>query len=181
MIEGFVRVAAVSPGIRVADCAWNAERIEDAARAAADRGARIVVLPELSLTGYTCGDLFLQDTLLDSALAALARLVENSAGREEIVVVGLPLAHGGKLYNVAAVYSDGELHAFVPKSYLPNYGEFYEQRHFTPAPNGLAYHSFRAVSSDANEDDGDEEGPERESAAGVAVLSIYDVDDDFMD
>jgi NAD+ synthase (glutamine-hydrolysing) len=170
MVEGFIRVAAVTPGARVADCAYNAARIEEAARAAASKGARLVVLPELSITGYTCGDLFLQDTLLESAKAALARLVAGSEGREEVVVVGLPLAHRGKLYNVAAVYSDGELLAFVPKTHLPNYGEFYEQRHFTPAPIGLEYANFSAALP------GVEDAKE---AGGAIVIPIYDADDDF--
>jgi NAD+ synthase (glutamine-hydrolysing) len=172
MVDGFIRVAAVTPGIRVADCAYNAARIEEAVRAAASKGARLVVLPELSITGYTCGDLFLQDTLLESAKAALARLVAGSAGREEIVVVGMPLAFGGKLYNVAAVYSDGELHAFVPKTHPPNYGEFYELRHFAPAFAGLEYVSFSVAL------------PEEEGAGGTGVavvIPIYDTDDDFYD
>jgi NAD+ synthase (glutamine-hydrolysing) len=175
MVEGFVRVAAVTPGIRVADCAYNAARIEEAARAAASRGARLVVLPELSITGYTCGDLFLQDTLLESAKAALARLVAGSVGREEVVVVGLPLAHKGKLYNVAAVYADGELLAFVPKTHLPNYGEFYEQRHFAPAPGDLDYVSFLAAPPD--EEDAEEAGAGETGRA--IVIPIYDPDDDF--
>jgi NAD+ synthase (glutamine-hydrolysing) len=174
MIEGFIRVAAVTPGVRVADCAYNAARIEEAARAAASKGARLVVLPELSITGYTCGDLFLQDTLLESAKAALARLVAGSEGHEEVVVVGLPLAQRGKLYNVAAVYADGELLAFVPKTYLPNYGEFYEQRHFAPAPGGLDYVSFAAVAPE-------EDGEDVEGRGGGIVIPIYDTDDDFYD
>ncbi|MDR3225752.1 MAG: NAD(+) synthase [Clostridiales Family XIII bacterium] len=183
MIEGFVRVAAVSPEIRVADCGYNAERIEEAVRAAAGKGARIVTLPELSITGYTCGDLFLQDTLLDSAKAALARLVARSEGREEVVIVGLPLLCKGKLYNVAAVYSDGELLAFIPKSHLPNYGEFYERRHFAPAFSGIEYYDFTAASSaGAAEDDEDDEAEGGGTRLkGIGVLSIYDSDDDFDD
>jgi NAD+ synthase (glutamine-hydrolysing) len=182
MIEGFVRVAAVTPEIRVADCSYNAKRIEEAVRAAADKGARIVVLPELSITGYTCGDLFLQDTLLESARSALAGLVRGSGGREEVVVVGLPFVHKGKLYNTAAVYSDGELLAFIPKTHLPNYGEFYEQRHFTPAFSGLEYVDFLVASvDDAPEEDsgrgrGGFGGPD-----GVAVIPINYVDDNFFD
>jgi NAD+ synthase (glutamine-hydrolysing) len=182
MIEGFVRVAAVTPEIRVADCSYNAKRIEEAVRAAADKGARIVVLPELSITGYTCGDLFLQDTLLESAKVALSRLVEGSEGREEVVVVGLPFTHKGKLYNTAAVYSDGELLAFVPKTNLPNYGEFYEQRHFTPAFSGLEYADFSVTPTDgASEDDSDEERTGYGGKEGVAVIPLNYVDDDFFD
>ncbi|MDR2162882.1 MAG: NAD(+) synthase [Clostridiales Family XIII bacterium] len=170
MIKGFVRVAAVTPGIKVADCAYNAARIEEAVHAAASKGARIVALPELAITGYTCGDLFLQDTLLESAKAALSGLVKGSAGHEEVVVVGMPLAHGGKLYNVAAVYSDGELLAFVPKTHLPNYGEFYEQRHFSSAPIGLDYVSFSVAPEEYGPDDG---------MSDSVVIPIYDTDDDF--
>ncbi|MDR1028703.1 MAG: NAD(+) synthase [Clostridiales Family XIII bacterium] len=133
MVEGFVRVAAVTPEIKVGDCGYNASRIERAAREAAASGARIVCFPELSVTGYTCGDLFLQDTLIAGAKNALLRLVKESEGRGEIVVVGLPFSWSGKLYNVAAVYSDGILHALIPKTHIPNYGEFYELRHFAPA------------------------------------------------
>jgi NAD+ synthase (glutamine-hydrolysing) len=175
MIEGFVRVAAVTPEIRVADCEYNVRRIEEAVRAAADKGARIVALPELSITGYTCGDLFHQDTLLGAARSALARLVARSAGREEVVVVGLPLAFKGKLYNVAAVYSDGELLGIVPKSYLPNYGEFYELRHFSPAPEGMDYCSFSA----APHADSDGDGGKPNGSGGV--LSIIGMPEEFMD
>jgi NAD+ synthase (glutamine-hydrolysing) len=133
MFDGFIRVAAISPEVRVADCAHNADSIEAQARAAADKGAVLICAPELSITGYTCGELFLQDTLLVNARKALGRLVAGSKGRKEIVAVGLPYALGGKLYNVAAVYGDGELYGLVPKMHLPTYGEFYELRHFTPA------------------------------------------------
>ncbi|MDR0518865.1 MAG: NAD(+) synthase [Clostridiales Family XIII bacterium] len=185
MIEGFVRVAAASPEIRVADCACNAARIEEAARAAAGKGARIIVFPELSITGYTCGDLFLQDALLDDAKSALAWLVARSEGREEVVVVGLPLSVGGKLYNVAAVYSDGELHAFVPKTHLPNYSEFYEMRHFSPAPAGMTYCDFDASPRLDGYDIGDEEegggvGALRIRESG-GVLSIIGITDSFAD
>ncbi|MDR3072210.1 MAG: NAD(+) synthase [Clostridiales Family XIII bacterium] len=137
MFDGFIRVAAISPEVRVADCAFNAARIEESAREASDRGAVLICAPELSLTGYTCGDLFLQDALIENARKALATLVKNSKGRKEIVVVGLPFVFGGKLYNVAAVYGNGDLFGLVPKSNIPNYGEFYEIRHFTAAEDTL--------------------------------------------
>ncbi|MDR0356905.1 MAG: NAD(+) synthase [Clostridiales Family XIII bacterium] len=140
MIEGFARVAAVTPEVKVGDCFYNAARIEAAAREVAALGARVICFPELSITGYTCGDLFLQDTLLNRAKDALLRLVRGSEGRDEIVIAGLPFRYGEKLYNAAAVYGDGILHGLVPKSFIPNYGEFYELRHFTPAenmPNGF--------------------------------------------
>ncbi|MDR2486844.1 MAG: NAD(+) synthase [Clostridiales Family XIII bacterium] len=157
--EGFFRVAAVTPTVHLADCGRNAQRIEEAARAAAGRGARLIVFPELSLTGYTCGDLFLQDTLLEAAKDSLMRLVSASAGRSEVVIVGLPLVCGGKLYNCAAAYADGVLLGIVPKSCVPNYGEFYEQRHFTPADDSVGTIYMPASSVDDEDlDEDDDEG-----------------------
>ena len=134
-LDGFVRVAAVAPSVRVADCRHNAAGILDVMEKANEGGVKVLCLPELCLTGYTCGDLFLQETLLSSALEALAGLIEKSAGLPLITMAGLPLAHEGKLFNVAAVFCGGKLLGIVPKSYIPNYGEFYEMRHFSPAPN----------------------------------------------
>jgi NAD+ synthase (glutamine-hydrolysing) len=153
MLDGFVRVAAVTPEVRVADCAFNADRIDEAARAAADKGAKIIVFPELSITGYTCGDLFLQDSLLDAAKRSLIRLVSASSGIDAVIIVGLPLVSGGKLFNAAAVYSDGELLGIVPKTHIPNYGEFYELRHFTPANTKTGYVSITLPDSGDDEDD----------------------------
>ncbi|MDR0817661.1 MAG: NAD(+) synthase, partial [Clostridiales Family XIII bacterium] len=165
MLDGFIRVAAVTPEIRVADCAFNVARIHEAARAAADKGAKIIVFPELSVTGYTCGDLFLQDTLLDAAKRSLAYLVSSSEGLDAVVIVGLPLIFGGKLYNTAAVYSDGELLGIVPKTHIPNYGEFYELRHFTPATTETGYISIILPESvDEDEDDEDTDGNEYSDA-----------------
>ncbi|MDR1217692.1 MAG: NAD(+) synthase [Oscillospiraceae bacterium] len=134
MYDGYVAVAAATPGIRVADCEYNADRVEELMDRADGAGASVLCLPELCLTGYTCGELFLQEELRRGALAALRRLVARSADCGALIIAGLPLAHGGKLYNVAAVFSRGALHGFVPKTHLPNYGEFYEMRHFCPAP-----------------------------------------------
>jgi NAD+ synthase (glutamine-hydrolysing) len=156
MLDGFVRVAAVTPEVRVADCSFNAARIGEAARAAADKGAKIIVFPELSVTGYTCGDLFLQDTLLDAAKRSLLSLVSSSEGIDAVIIVGLPLAYGGKLYNVAAVYSNGELLGFVPKTHIPNYGEFYELRHFTPAGSENGYVSVSIPEPDDDDEDKDD-------------------------
>lgn len=130
MQDGFVKIAAATPDLRVADCAYNASEIIEQAKQAAAKGARLIVFPELCLTGYTCGDLFLQQTLLDGALAALETVCRETAKLEAVVVVGLPLRVRGKLYNCAAVLCGGEVLAFVPKQNLPNYSEFYEQRHF---------------------------------------------------
>ncbi len=134
MKDGFVKVAAATPAIRVADCAYNAAQIETLMRSAADQGVSLLALPELCITGYTCGDLFLQSALLDGARAALRRLIDVSARLPLAVAVGLPLARGNRLYNCAAVFCRGELLGVVPKTHLPNYGEFYERRHFSPAP-----------------------------------------------
>ncbi|WP_031472530.1 NAD(+) synthase [Agathobaculum desmolans] len=130
MRDGFIKVAAATPGLRVADCAYNAAEVVRLAREAAEKGARLIVFPELCLTGYTCGDLFLQQTLLDGALTALEIVCRETAALEAVVLAGLPLRVRGKLYNCAAVLCRGEVLAFVPKRNLPNYSEFYEQRHF---------------------------------------------------
>ncbi|MDR1590205.1 MAG: NAD(+) synthase [Oscillospiraceae bacterium] len=142
MYDGFVRVAAATPEIRAADCVYNAERIAELMDAAAAEGASLLCLPELCLTGYTCGELFLQEMLQKGARDALRRLVEHSAKYEMAVVAGLPLRREGKLYNVAAVFGRGSLYGFVPKTQLPSYGEFYERRHFDPAPAGISTTSF---------------------------------------
>ena len=130
MQDGFVKIAAATPDLRVADCAYNASEIIEQAKQAAAKGARLIVFPELCLTGYTCGDLFLQQTLLDGALDALETVCRETAKLQAVVLVGLPLRVRSKLYNCAAVLCGGEVLAFVPKQHLPNYSEFYEQRHF---------------------------------------------------
>ena len=130
MRQGFVKAAAVTPKIKVADTKYNAELILDMMKESTRQGAKIVVFPELCLTGYTCQDLFLQERLLQGAKDALMELVKESASLDAIFFVGLPFEILGKLYNVAAVFSHGEVLGLVPKSYLPNYNEFYEARHF---------------------------------------------------
>ena len=130
MRDGFVKVAAVTPKIRVADTKYNADVIVEGIREAAAAGAKVIVLPELVITGYTCSDLFLQEYLLEQAKRALGTIAEETAEVDAILFVGLPLAYNGKLYNVAAVLCRGEVLGFVPKTYLPNYNEFYEARHF---------------------------------------------------
>lgn len=130
MRQGFVKAAAVTPKIKVADTKYNAELILDMMKESTRQGAKIVVFPELCLTGYTCQDLFLQECLLQGAKDALMKLVKESASLDAIFFVGLPFEILGKLYNVAAVFSHGEVLGIVPKSYLPNYNEFYEARHF---------------------------------------------------
>ena len=134
MQYGFLRCAAVSPTLRVADCAYNAQAVIEAMQQAEGNGVRLLCLPELCLTGYTCSDLFLQQTLYEGAEKALVQILEASRGLNMVVLVGLPVQVGGKLYNCAAVLCDGQLLGVVPKTHLPNYAEFYEKRHFVPGP-----------------------------------------------
>ncbi|MGN0822826.1 MAG: nitrilase-related carbon-nitrogen hydrolase, partial [Candidatus Gallimonas sp.] len=139
MEYGFIKARAVSPELRVADPFFNCEAIAKETERAARDGVQLLVFPELSLSGYTCGDLFLQDALLCGCLKALSSLVERSAGIRTLCFVGLPFVYGGRLYNCAAAYSDGKLLALVPKRNLPNYNEFYEKRHFTEGMRGVVY------------------------------------------
>lgn len=132
MRDGFVKVAAVTPKIRVADTKYNAKVICDGIKEAAEQGAKVIVFPELCITGYTCEDLFLQETLLEGAKEALGEIVEFTSGVDAVVFVGLPIQYNGKLYNTAAVIKGDRLLGFVPKSYIPTYNEFYEGRHFAP-------------------------------------------------
>ena len=132
MKDGFLKAAALSPSLRVADCNYNASQIVSQLQDAAARGVRLAVFPEFCLTGYTCGDLFLQRTLQQGALDALQTVLDASRELDVVVLVGLPLLVRGKLYNCAAVLCGGRLLGLVPKTYLPNYGEFYEKRQFTP-------------------------------------------------
>lgn len=132
MKNGFFPIACATPPLRVADCTYNAEQIISLTREAAKNGSKLVVFPELCITGYTCGDLFLQQILLDGALQALRTILKKTSDLSCICVVGLPIRHAGALYNCAAVCYQGSVLGIVPKQHLPNYGEFYEQRHFTP-------------------------------------------------
>lgn len=132
MRDGFIKVAAGTPKIRVADCRFNAEQVFTLMREAARQGVRVLALPELCLTGYTCADLFLQDTLLRGAEEGLATVLEATKNLDMVTALGLPVRHQGKLYNCAAVIHRGEILAVVPKTHLPNYGEFYERRWFEP-------------------------------------------------
>ena len=131
MKDGFICVAAGTPKIRVADCRYNAEQIFTMIREADKQGVKILALPELCLTGYTCGDLFLHDTLLEGAMEGLRTILKATKHLEILAVFGMPLRCAGKLYNCAVAIQKGEILAVVPKTYLPNYGEFYEQRWFT--------------------------------------------------
>lgn len=133
MRDGFIKIAAATPDLHAADCAYNTSEIVKLAKEAAAKGAKLITFPELCLTGYTCGDLFLQETLLEGAMQALETVCRETAELAAVIVVGLPLRVRGKLYNVAAVVNAGDVLAFVPKTHLPNYSEFYEQRHFVSA------------------------------------------------
>ncbi|MCM1148719.1 MAG: NAD(+) synthase [Butyricicoccus sp.] len=130
MKDGFICVAAGTPKIKVADCRFNAGQIIDMMRDADRQGVKILALPELCMTGYTCGDLFLQDSLLDAAEEGLRTVLEATAELEILTALGMPVRAGGKLYNCAVAVQKGEILSVVPKTYLPNYGEFYEARWF---------------------------------------------------
>lgn len=134
MKYGFLCAAAASPGLRVADVAYNTQEIIKSMREYAARNAQLLCLPEFCLTGYTCSDLFLQETLICGAEQGLAEILAASCGLNLVTVVGLPVRRNGKLYNCAAVVCDGKLLGLVPKTHLPNYSEFYEKRHFLPGP-----------------------------------------------
>ena len=133
MKNGFIKVAAGSPRIAVADVEANAAQIRALIRRADAAAANLLVLPELCLTGYTCGDLFYSELLLEAARDALCSIADFTRGKAPLVVLGVPLMANGKLYNCAAVLHDGQILGVVPKSYLPNGSEFYEKRQFTSA------------------------------------------------
>jgi NAD+ synthase (glutamine-hydrolysing) len=130
MHDGYLRVATATPAIRVADTSYNGEQILSLIRQADAEKASLVVFPELCLTGYTCGDLFLDHTLQQAAINALKRIIRQTAGLNCICIVGLPFAVDDALYNVAAVVHDGQLLGLVPKTNIPNYQEFTELRYF---------------------------------------------------
>jgi len=134
MRDGFITVACGTPKLRLADCDYNAEQTFTLMRKAEKASAKVLVLPELGLTGYTCGDLFYQDALLRGAEQALATVLEATRNLEVVTAVGLPLRVNNKLYNCAAIIQKGTVLGVVPKTHLPNYSEFYEKRQFAAAP-----------------------------------------------
>ena len=143
MEQGFIKVAAVTPKIRVADPVYNAGIICAGLEEAYAKGAKIIVFPELCITGYTCGDLFQQQLLLEEASAQLLKIAEATRDKDALVMAGLPMERSGKLYNVAAVLWNGRVLGLVPKANIPSYAEFYEGRHFAdgnrePVPFKLA-------------------------------------------
>ena len=134
MKQGFVKVAAVTPDIRVADVEFNKEQICRKMDEAAASGAKIIVFPELCVTGYTCSDLFTQDVLLDHAREVLTEIAAHTRDMDALVFVGAPLAVDGELYNVAVAMNHGKILGLTTKTFLPNYGEFYEMRQFREGP-----------------------------------------------
>lgn len=132
MKHGFIKVAAITPRIKVADPVYNGRQICERMEEAVEKGAKIIVFPELCLTGYTCGDLFLQELLLKTAKEQLRVIADASEGNDALVFVGLPVEKDYKLYNVAAAIHDGKVLGMIPKRFIPAYAEFYETRHFTP-------------------------------------------------
>ena len=142
MKDGFLRVASATPHIKVADCTGNSQKIIAMAKEANENGASIVVFPELCITGYTCSDLFLQRALLNAAEENLKYIIKETKELDCVILVGLPVRANSGLYNCAAVICHGDLLGLVPKKYIPNYSEFYELRHFTPAKDELTSIDF---------------------------------------
>ena len=132
---GFITVAAAIPSVKVADTEYNIKQIEDFVAQAEGRGVEIIVFPELSVTGYSCQDLFLQQLLVEQAEVAVMQLLDFSRKLDIICIVGAPVNISGSLYNCAVVIQHGIILGIIPKTYLPNYGEFYEKRWFTSSKN----------------------------------------------
>ncbi len=133
MNYGFVKVAAAVPAVKIADCKYNAEQIESLITVAEGKGVQIIAFPELSITAYTCGDLFAQQLLLQEAEMALLQIINTTRQLNIISIVGMPVATGSTLLNTAVVFQKGKILGVVPKTYLPNYKEFYEMRWFASA------------------------------------------------
>lgn len=132
MRDGFIKVAAVTPEVKVADIAFNLAEIKRRITEAAAGGAKLIVFPELSISAYSCRDIFFNDLLLQKSREALLDIAAFSTDIDALIFVGLPISHNGKLYNVAAAVNKGHILGLVPKLNVPNYGEFYETRQFTP-------------------------------------------------
>lgn len=141
-MDGFLQVAAITPDVRVADTVYNTEEIIKHIQQESMEGSKICVFPELSITAYTCGDLFFQNTLLESAKRGLLQILEASMGSDMLIFVGLPWQYSGKLYNVCACIQNGKILALIPKTHLPNYNEFYEKRYFTQGMQQTVYIEF---------------------------------------
>ncbi len=150
MNYGFFRVACISPKLKVADCSYNAKQIVDCVKKAETLNIQFLLFPELSITSYTCQDLFLQETLQESAENALKFICEKTKSSKILFAVGLPIAIKNERYNCAAFCLGGKVVALIPKSYIPNYSEFYERRWFTP------YTSDCVISVNLGENDFDD-------------------------
>ena len=142
MKDGFIKTACAAVDIKVGDVNFNTDNIIKTAKEAEQNGAKLIVFPELSITAYTCGDLFFQKPLIDGAKNALMRLVYETAELDIIIVAGLPIAFEDKLYNCAAIVNKGLVKGIVPKKNIPNYCEFYEARHFSEGFDELKYVSI---------------------------------------
>lgn len=133
MNYGFVKVAAAVPHVKVADCKFNVEKIESLIAIAEGKGVQVIVFPEMSITGYTCGDLFGQQILLEEAEMGLMQILNNTRQLDIISIVGMPVIANSTVINAAVVIQRGKVLGVAAKTYLPNYKEFYEQRWFTSA------------------------------------------------
>ncbi|MBS5794068.1 MAG: NAD(+) synthase [Clostridiales bacterium] len=139
MEYGFVRVAAATPYIKVADCFYNAKNIIEDIKKAEKNKASIICFPELCITGYTCSDLFLQDSLLQDSKKALKHIVQETKDLNITCIVGMPIEFLGKLYNSAVCFYKGNILGIIPKTHIPNYNEFYEKRHFNNLSDNAKY------------------------------------------
>ena len=133
MDYGFVRAAAAIPNVKIADCVFNVEHTAQLIKEASSKGIQIVAFPELGITGYTCGDLFEQELLLEEAERSLGDLLDMTSSHSILCVLGMPVQTDNQLFNAAIVFQRGNILGVVPKSYLPNYKEFYEERWFASA------------------------------------------------
>ena len=133
MKDGFIKISCATPALKAADCRFNAERMIELIRKAYKKGVKIICFPELSITGYTCGDLFLQNALLDSAKDMLCTIIDETAAFDIVSIIGVPLVVRGKLYNCGVVINKGTIIGATAKRNIPNYSEFYEARYFAPA------------------------------------------------
>ena len=141
MNYGFVKVAAAVPRVKIADCNFNAKQLESLIAVADGKGVQIITFPEMCITAYTCGDLFGQQLLLEEAEMALMQILNNTRQLDIISIVGMPVIVNSTVINAAVVIQKGKVLGVVPKTYLPNYKEFYEQRWFTYAlQTVLAYY-----------------------------------------
>lgn len=166
MYDGFIKVAACTPEIKVADVEFNKNQIINQIKKCHENDVKIAVFPELCITGYTCGDLFFQDTLITNAVKAVAEIAEETTGMNMLVCVGTPVKARGKLYNCAAVIYEGQICIFIPKTNLPNYNEFYEQRQFTAFDGKTEYVNVSYAFDD---------GETHVIPMSQTVISFYDI------